>query len=302
VLGETGVRGSTMFWKEDPMVRSKFWDVRGVRHSVTPYFETAAYQPSDSAIDMSDYFHTGVTQLWQTHRGRQDKMYTVDWMRLDVNGTWLSDDADSSIGPARTSREIDAYGPSWFVYNDPSIPLLRRRDYRYYGIARDTLNADYEWRVSDTLTLLSDTNYDVDSGKVQQLDLGINRYVYPDISYYLGSRYLRPVLIDIDEDDNGTIDIHEKGSHSVIGAITWQMSSRYTVTFSQEYNFDFGKNISSDLTLVRQYHRMFYALSFSIDESLDREAVMVSVWPQGVKELAVGSRRYAGLNSAMRQE
>ena len=291
LLGETGIRGSTMFWKEDPTVRSKFWDVRGIRHSVTPYFETAAYQPSDSAIDMRDYFHTGVTQVWQTHRGREDKMYTVDWMRLDVNGTWLGDDADSAIDPLRM------YGPSWFVYNDPSIPLLRRRDYRYYGIARDSLNADYEWRVSDTFTLLSDTNYDIESGQVQQLDLGVNRFVYPDISYYLGSRYLRPIVVDIPSEG-----VHEQGSHSVIGALTWKMSSRYTVTFSQEYNFDFGKNVSSDLTVVRQYHRMFYAVSFSIDESLKRNAVMFSIWPQGVKELAIGSRRYAGLSSATRQE
>ena len=291
LLGETGVRGSTMFWKEDPTVRSKFWDVRGLRHSITPYFETAAYQPSDSAIEMRDYFHTGVTQLWQTHRGGENKLYSVDWMRLDVNGTWLSDGADSSIGPAGT------YGPSWFVYNDPSIPLLRRRDSQYYGMARDSLNADYEWRVSDTFTFLSDTNYDLESGQIQQLDVGVNRYVYPDISYYLGSRYLRPILIDIPAEG-----VHEQGSHSVIGAITWQMSSRYTVTFSQEYNFDFGKNISSDLTVIRQYHRMFYAVSFSIDESLKRNAVMFSIWPQGVKELGFGSRRYAGLNSAVRQE
>ena len=291
LLGETGLRGSTMFWKADPTVRSQFWDVRGLRHSITPYFEAATYHPSDSAIDNRDYFHAGVTQIWQTHRGREDKVYSVDWMRLDINGTWLSDDADSSIGPAKT------YGPSWFVYNDPSIPLLRRRDYQYYGMARDSVNADYEWRISDTYTLLSDANYDIDSGQIQQLDVGVNRYVFPDISYYLGSRYLRPLLLDIPEEG-----ISEQGSHSVVGAVTWQLNSRYTVTFSQEYNFDFGKNVSSDLTVIRRYHRMFYGVSFSIDESLKRNSVMFSVWPQGVKELAVGSRRYASLTGGITEE
>jgi hypothetical protein len=31
----------------------------------------------------------------------------------------------------------------------------------------------------------------------------------------------------------------------------------------------------------------------SADQSLDRQTIMLSIWPQGVPELAVGSRRYA---------
>ena len=309
LLGETGVRGSTMFWKDDPSVRSDFFDVRGLRHSITPYFETAVYQPSDASIDMRDYVHAGVTQRWQTHRGSEANVYTVDWMRLDVNGTWLDDSADSAVGPGLTFDPVTGqflggptYGPAWFVYNNPSIPLLLRRDQEFFGMSRDSLNADYEWRVSETFSLLSEANYDTDSGHLQQLNMGVSRYVFPDISYYLGSRYLRPLVLDIDENGDGIVDIHERGSHSVIGAITWQLGSRYTATFAQEYNFDFGQSVRSELTIVRQYHRMFYAVSFSIDESLNRNSVMVSLWPQGVNELGVGSRRYTGLTGAMREE
>lgn len=294
-LGETGVRGSTMFWKEDPTVRSALWDVHGLRHVVTPYFETAVYQASDSTIEMRDYVHVGAVQRWQTHRGSENNRYTVDWMRLDVNGTWVGDGADSSIGPARS------YGPGWFVYHHPSIPFLQRRDHAYYGIVRDTLNADYEWRISETFTLLSDANYDLQAGQLQQMNVGVSRYVHPDISYYVGSRYLRPLWLDIDTNGDGDSDIHERGSHSVIGAITWRLTPRYTATFSQEYNFDFGHNVRSDLTIVRQYHRMFYAFSFSIDESLKRNMVMFSIWPEGVDELTIGSRRYTGLTGAVQE-
>lgn len=294
-LGETGVRGSTMFWKEDRTAQSAFWNVNGLRHIITPYFETAMYQPSDSAIDMRDYVHVGASQRWQTRRG-EENVQIVDWMRLDVNGTWVRDGADSSIGP------MNSYGPAWFVYHNPSIPFLVRRNSPYYGVARDTLAADYEWRVSDTFTLLSDANYDLQSGHLQQMNIGMSRYVYPDISYYLGSRYLRPLLVNIDTNDDGIFDIRERGSHSVIGAITWQMTPRYTMTFAQEYNFDFGHNIRSDLTIIRQYHRMFYALSLSVDESLKRNMVMFSVWPQGVSELGVGARRYTGLTGGLREE
>jgi hypothetical protein len=183
------------------------------------------------------------------------------------------------------------------VYHNPSIPFLPRRDNRYFGMARDSLNADYEWRGADTFTLLSDAIYDLQSGLLQQLNIGVSRYVHPDISYYLGSRYLRPLIVSIPAEG-----VHEKGSHSVIGAITWQLSPRYTATFSQEYNFDFGHSVRSDLTIVRQYHRMFYAMSVSIDESLKRNLVMFSIWPQGVDELGIGARRYTGLTGGLREE
>jgi hypothetical protein len=121
--------------------------------------------------------------------------------------------------------------------------------------------------------------------------------VYPDLSYYLGSRYLRPLIIDVPEDG-----IYEEGSQSVIGAVTYQLSPRYWVTYSQEYNFDFGKNVRNDFAIIRQYHRLFYSLEMSLDQSRDSSSVMFSVWPEGVKEIAFGSRRYTGLVGARTEQ
>ena len=295
-LGEVGLRASTMFWKDDPYVHSKLWDLSGIRHIVLPYFEMTTYRASDSSVDMRDAVHVGVSQRWQTHRGSEENRRTLDWLRLDTEATWVKDDADSSIGP------VNSYGPAAFVYNDPSIPFLLRRDENYYGIARDTLNGEMVWRVSDTLSMLSDINYDMNSGHVQQFDIGISRYVYPDISYYVGNRYLRPLIVNVDENGDTINDVHEVGSNSFVTAVTYRLTPRYTATFSQEYNFDYGEAVRSDLTIVRQYHRMFYGLSISFDQSLDRNAVLFSVWPQGVKELAVGSRKYTGLTGAFRED
>jgi hypothetical protein len=155
---------------------------------------------------------------------------------------------------------------------------------------RNSVNADYTWRLSDTTTVLSDMNFDIKSGVVQQLDVGVARYVYPDISYYIGNRYLRPIIIDIATDN-----IHEEGSNSFVLAATYTLNTKYTATFAQEYNFDFGKNIKSELTLLRRYHRMYYGFTFATDESLKRKSVVFSVWPQGVKELVLGRRKYIGL-------
>ncbi len=291
-LGEAGLRASTMFWKEDPFYRSAMWDLNGMRHIVTPYAEAVMYEANEDTADMRDALHLGLSQRWQTHRGSEENRRSLDWMRLDLETTWLSDDADSSVGA------YDTYGPAGFVYNDPSIPFLLRRNDNYYGMARDTLNGEYVWRVSDTFSMLSDFNYDMDSGHVQQFNVGVSRLVYPDISYYVGTRYLRPVIIPVDKNDDNIVDYYEEGSNSFVTAITYRLSPRYVATFSQEYNFDYGEAIRSDLTVVRQYHRMFYAVSVSFDDSLDRNSLMFSIWPQGVKEMAVGSRKHTGLTGS----
>ncbi|MBP8604285.1 MAG: hypothetical protein KBI46_00400 [Phycisphaerae bacterium] len=302
ILGEAGIRASTMFWKEDPFVRSALWDISGLRHIITPYMEAVVYEASDKTADMRDVIHAGIQQRWQTHRGSQQELRTLDWMRLDIETTWVSEDAKAAVSPLADDpfgyglRQV--YGPAGFIYNDPSIPLLLRRDDSFFGTVRDTLNTEYIWRISDTFSLLSDMNYDINSGRIQQLDAGVSRYVYPDISYYLGTRYLYPVVLPVDKTRDGIPDIYEKGSNSFVAAVTYRLSQRYTATFSQEYNFDFGKAIRSDLALIRHYHRLFYAMSLSLDESLNRSSVMFSVWPQGVEELTVGSRKYTALTGS----
>ena len=288
-LGELGVRAATVFWKQDRSIKSRFWDIDGIRHIVKPHIEAVTYKDSDDAIEMRDMVNFGLSQRWQSKRGPKNNLQSFDWMRLDLDATWLSDTADSAMGPVATGPAT-TYGPAKFIYNDQSIPLMIRRDAHQFGIMRDSVNADYTWRLSDTTTVLSDMNYDTRSGVVQQLNIGVARYVYPDISYYIGSRYLRPVIVRVVADD-----VNEEGSNSFVTAATIVLNQRYSVAFSQEYNFDYGKSVKSDLTILRRYHRMLYGLTFAIDESLKRNSVVFSIWPQGVKELALGSRKYVGL-------
>jgi hypothetical protein len=288
VLGELGIRASTMFWKEDQYVKSRFWDLNGMRHIVKPHVEAAWYEASDNTLDMRDIYNIGVSQRWQSRRGTAKNLRSFDWMRLDIDATWLEDNEADSIGP------VNSYGPASFVWNEPEIPFGVRRNSNLYGVSRDSVNADYAWRVSDTTSILSDMNYDVRSGVVQQFDIGVTRYVYPDMSLYLGNRYLRPVIVT-DVNSN----VLERGSNSVVAAMTYALSSRYMVTISEEYNFDYGKSVRSEVTIIRRYHRMYYGLTFAADESLNRQSVVFSIWPQGVKELAMGRREYVGLGGRM---
>ncbi|MFA5252523.1 MAG: hypothetical protein WC454_08070, partial [Phycisphaerae bacterium] len=143
---------------------------------------------------------------------------------------------------------------------------------------------DYIWRVSDTSAILSDLNFDIQSSDVQQFNIGFSHLVWPNLSYYIGNRYLKRVRV-----------LDEEGSSSFVFAATYVLDPRYTIVFAQEYDFDYGVSVRSDITLLRRYHRMYYGLTFSNDESLDRQAVVFSIWPQGLPEMGMGQKRYTGL-------
>ena len=162
------------------------------------------------------------------------------------------------------------------------LPPQDRRSSDIFGPRRNYFSTDYIWRLSDTTTFLSDMNFDMQSGVVQQLNIGFSQLHWPNLSYYIGSRYLRRVRNNLGE----------KGSNAFTFAATYELDPRYTAVFSQQYDFDYGVNVRSDITLIRRYHRLFFAITYSVDESLDQHSVVFSLWPQGVPEMAIGPRRY----------
>jgi len=289
-LGETGARVSLQpYWKAYPNVKSQLWDLNQLRHIIKPYLTVVSYTDSDSVIEQRDVLNIGISQRLQTKRGSGFKERTIDWMRLDMDVTWISDTDDASdSGP----------GPDRFIWNKPFIPMADtlsgvvpprdRRSSNIFGPRRNYFGADYIWRMSDTTAVLSDMNYDMQSGVIQQFNIGFSHLRWPNLSYYIGSRYLKRI-------DNG---LGEKGSNVFTFSATYVLDPRYTMVFSQQFDFDYGANMRSDITLIRRYHRMYYGLTYSADESLKRQAIVFSIWPQGVPELAIGSRRYMGLGDS----
>ncbi|OHB60005.1 MAG: hypothetical protein A2167_03735 [Planctomycetes bacterium RBG_13_46_10] len=292
LLGEAGVRASTQpFWQIYPNVQSRLWDVKGLRHIVTPQLTAVAYTQDDSVIEQRDALSIGLSQRLQTKRGTGDKERTVDWMRLDADVTWVNDSGDTSAGPDR------------FIWNKPFIPLANRYSRQFnqalippvdrrnsveYGPRRNYFSTDYIWNLSDTTSLMSDMNFDMQSGVVQQFNIGASVLRWPNLSYYIGSRYLKRV-------ENG---LGEKGSGMFTFAATYILDPRYTAVFSQQYDFDYGVNVLSGLTLIRRYHRINFALTYGVDESISQHSVVLSIWPEGLAELALGSRRYMDIGGS----
>jgi len=286
-FGESGVRASTQpYWKVYPNIESQLWDLNQLRHVIRPYLTAVTYTQEDSVIEQRDTLHAGISQRLQTKRGPADKQRTVDWMRLDMNVTWVNNSGDESAGPDR------------FIFNKPFIPpintfsqvipQLDRRGTDLFGPRRNYVGADYSWLLSDTTAVVSDMNYDMQSGVVQQFNIGFSHLRWPNLQYYIGNRYLKRL-------DNGQ---GEYGSNAFTCAVTYVLDPRYTLVYAQQFDFDYGAVVRSDLTLIRQYHRLYYGLTFSADESLDRQSITFSLWPQGVPSLLIGEKRYIGLGGS----
>ena len=286
-LGEAGVRASTQpFWRLYPDVQSELWDLHGLRHSIRPSITAVGYLADNEVIAQREALDLGIYQKWQTKRGPLENRKVVDWLKFDLDFVWVTDAGEADAGPNR------------FLWNEPSIPLINRtgnqvppfdrRSTDLFGPQRNYVSAATTWRLSETTSVLGDVYLDMQTGDVKQADIGFSRLCWPDLSYFIGSRYLRDV-------ENG---LGQHGSNAVTFALTYVLDPRYTLVFAQQYDFDYGANIRSDLTLIRKYHRVNFAVTLSADDSLDEERIIFSLWPEGVPELAVGLRRYMGLGAS----
>ncbi|MDD5064740.1 MAG: hypothetical protein PHQ35_08300 [Phycisphaerae bacterium] len=294
-IGEAGVRVFPRpYWKVYPDVKSRLWDLSQLRHIVRPYLTAVVYEESDDAVEQRDALSAGISQRLLTKRGREGAQRTVEWMRLDTEVTWLSNTGDAEeaspdryiwarpIVPMRVLSAPEIFNGDLISHDGVRATGLHR--FENWGPRRDYFSADYIWRMSDTSAVLSDLNFDIQSMAIQQFNIGFSHLCWPNLSYYIGSRYLRRVRV-----------LDEEGSNAFVFAATYVLDPRYTIIFAQEYDFDYGLNVRSDVTLLRRYHRMYYGLTFSADESLDRQSVVFSIWPQGVPEMGTGGRKYTGM-------
>ena len=286
-IGELGTRASTQFWKLYDF-RSKFWDVNGIRHIIKPYLNVAVFAESTDLVQQKDTYSFGLLQRWQTKRGVGEKTRILDWMRLNVEYTKVSNKDSQIRRPDKT------------IWNNPIVPLSTTlapdifngdlspsiRTFDLFGPQTDSLNADYLWRISDTTAILSSLNYDTTNNKLEQFDIGYSHLCWPNLSYYIGTRYLRSVEVN-----------NERGSNALTFAVTYKLSPRYTLSFSHQYDFERQGSVATQVALIRRYHRLYYGITYSVDQALDRRTIALTIWPEGVGEFSMGKRSFSGLES-----
>ncbi len=287
LMGEFGVRGSMRpFWKIFPDANSQLWDLNQLRHVIQPRFMAVSFAENHSVAEQHDVANVGITQRLQTKRGFGTRERTVDWMRLNTDVTWVNDPWHDSTGADR------------YLWNNPIIPFINeesafipqwdRRGSAAYGPRHSYLSADYTWNLSDSTVFLTDMHYDLTDGSLQQYNFGISHMRQPNLSYYVGCRYLKNI-------DNG---YGEHGTDAFTYAVTYILDPRYSLVYAGQFDFDYGKGVRNDIALIRRYHRLCWSVSYNRDESLDRQSIEFSLWPQGVPYAVFGSGRYMDLGGS----
>jgi hypothetical protein len=254
------------------------WDIRRLKHIITP--EATVFGSTTGGVDPCDLFpmdpgieqhitqlsggSIGVRQRLQTKRGPAGAAErTVDWMRLNVIA-------------------------SFFNENDPNLAANGRfLWYRpEYSLARNNVQTEYDWQISDSTAFLSDFNWDFDNSAIGQANAGLAVARDPRVRYYVGWRYLKDL----------------SSSLATFG-VTYKLSRKYTVSFFEQYDLDFegGQNQATNLSIIRQYPRLFAGVTLTYLQGQDtgnNVGIMFTVWPEGVPEVRLGSRTMDLLGSS----
>jgi hypothetical protein len=286
-IGEGGVRVAPQpYWAVYPEFESRLWDLHQMRHIIAPTLTAVKYVASDVVAKQRDILDLELVQQWQTKRGPAQDLRTVNWIEWNTSFVWVSD------------SQPETAGPDQLIWNAPFIPLvdraarvippIDRRATGLFGPRQDYIGTDAILRLTDTTSLLGDAYFGMQTSTIDQTDFGFSRLLWPDLSYYVGLRYLRRFYFG-DE---------ERSSNTLTFAVTYILDPRYTLVFSDQYDYGVGQNIATEVTLIRKYHRMNLALTFSLDGPMDEKRIVLGLWPEGIPELALGLRRYMEIGSS----
>ena len=263
--GQVGVKANTHLWRVFNGVESRLWDLHRLRHIMTP--EVAAFvagsggvQPTDvfgmdpdveRLLKRSSGFSLGLYQRLQTKRGNPGDRHTSDWMRFNLVAGFY-DSAQQSL-PA--DGRFFSYRPE-------------------YSLDRNHLNAEWFWHISDSTTIMADTNYDWDDEVFGRVNAGIAVHRSPRMGYFIGARAIR--------DFNSTV--------GTIGGY-YKINRKYSVNAFQQYDFDFnnGSNLATSISIVRKFPRWYGAFTFSYDDATDSVSFFLTFWPEGIPEFRLGS-------------
>jgi hypothetical protein len=269
LFGSMGIRTGTQFWRVFDNVVSKLLDVYGVRHIIKPEWtawvsgsnkdSNDLYAFDRGVEDIDDFYGSSLAlrQRWQTKRGGPGNWRVVDWIKLDL--------------------ELNLFGG---VPKYTTDPIGRYYDSRPENSnARDHVRSDFSFRISDTATLLADSNWNLNDGSMDLFNVSYAVEYTPRFSYVLGYRRIGPT-----------------DSNLVGAGVNYELNSKYKMAVAAYYDLERNELETFDVTLIRRWPRWYSALTFGLDNVEDDIHLSLSVWPEGAPQMALGSRKYTGLS------
>lgn len=266
-FGIAGVRGSMYFTRIYPGLRSSLFDVDGVRHIIKPNITAWTSESNHDKEDLFPYDETveeiaatdGVTvgfrQRFQTKRGAGDNRRIVDVLTHDLELGVFNDAESDEITNGFTS------------FSRPEN-----------SISHNYVNSSIIWRINDRTALLSESNYDLNDAQLDVLNVSVAVERTPRFSYLIGYRFI------------------DEGESNLLGFdMNYRLTEKHTLAVRELFDLDRGRTLDFTIAVIRKFPRWYGALSFELDQAEDDFGVSVSLWPEGLSQAALGSRRFTGL-------
>lgn len=269
-MGVYGMRGSTWLSKVYNDAQSDLLDINRIRHIIQPHFATwwghsntrsELITPFDEGIETIDAhygFLIGAKQIWQTKRGANDKLRTTDLLTLNTEiGIFGGDEDVPRLD--QSNGWVNPYRPEDSRANN------------YFGI-------DTQYRITDSTSFLWDANVDLNDGKLDRNNFAFLVERDPRLSYVIGYRHAGDIELDL-----------------VGGGYNYKLTEKHITGMRVWFDTDRGDLGELQFTYIRKLPRWYFAVNLEFDEVFDDVSVTVSVWPEGIPEWALGSRRFTGL-------
>ncbi|MFG0241506.1 MAG: hypothetical protein ACF8R9_01840 [Phycisphaerales bacterium JB054] len=254
--GAAGVRLSTTLQHVDNSIDSAFFDLHRVRHIVEPgvtlwhagttvdRIDLPVYDEAVESIAEGSIVRLGVDQTWQTKRGGPGRWTNVDVLKLRTEYVWASGDADRDSPIGR--------------YFDDRPELSSVGEF---------IDAEMLWQVSDPVGLTGRIIYDVEE---------THQPAYSAVGLLVDHGYgLRSSV--------GQRFVNALDSTIVFYNLQYDVTDKYRVTFSTNYDtaLDDFERISA--TLTRSYPNLTVGLAFSFNNINDETSFGFILSPRGIR-------------------
>ena len=94
--------------------------------------------------------------------------------------------------------------------------------------------------------------------------------------------------------------IEESDSNLLGFDMNYRLTEKHTLAVREAFDLARGQTLDFTVALIRRFPRWFGAISFALDEARDDFGVSVSIWPDGLPQAALGSRRFTGMANLSR--
>jgi hypothetical protein len=255
-----GFRMSTAFWKVDDMAESDLFDIHRIRTVIMPEVNLYGsgttldnshvydFDPSIDQINDIQAAQVALHEQFQTMRGGPQGWRSVDFLDLNVEGNFYANKP-----PANVLDPTQFRGLFFPAAPEDSIP-------------RQGINADATWNISDATALLADEEWSLDAHELATASAGIAAWRDQQLSYYLNDTYVQV--------------LH---SQVISFSSNYQLTRKYTVQYAQSFDFGNTNDVSSTVSVIRQFDTFSLAVTVFHDAITNQSGFNVNLIPQGVR-------------------